>query len=74
MSVDIGRVCLTAQHGYISDRAELGISHATIMKNLLWDVIKDIKHERSVVRFFASCDGLCSVTDPFRHCKMIKKY
>lgn len=75
MSVDIGRVCLTAQHGYLSDKAELGISHAIVMKNLLWHVIKDIEHHEVLSDFFfASCDSLCSVTDLFRHWKMIKKY
>lgn len=43
MSVDTGRVYLTTQHGYLCDRAELGISHASATKNLLCHVIKDIE-------------------------------
>lgn len=46
----------SAQRVYLSDVPELGISHGTIMKNLLWRVIKGIEPHEVLSDFFCFCD------------------
>lgn len=67
MNVNIGRVCLSAEHGFIFHGAELGISHSTICKKTpqktCFDMIKEIKRHEVLSHLFARYDSSCSVTD-----------